>query len=1027
MHSPLRRITGLLILLFGVAIGALHAQSVITNYRHYRMSDGLPADKVTCLYEAPDGHLWVGTNGGLCRFDGTTFTTLPTDPRSVPVQTVTALHSPNDTLLYIGTWRGLAVFNLYTGRFENSRIRDVELRAGSGQAISDIAPLPGGGLLVVAGEYLALLDRNGNTRIIRRAVEDLNTSVSISRPPPFLDADSSRMLVLMHNSGLYELDLSSLALTPADGRYGERRLEGEGVEELAFAYRLPGGMRFLFGTYWGSRYVYSDRANGDRILFIQEPDQPGGVPAYPSRLVQDPVDPSVYWVASHFGLRRFSDKDLSFDTYVVSGANGDFVTRNTFQDLVIDRHGQKWLASNSGLIKLSKLTWLFQDLGFNGLPRYRDVDFGKAIVDDSGRLWVASFDRGIYQVEFGKEPLPMPRWRMDPSNGANITFDLQRIDGVTYVATNRGILRYNDSEARFEGTGWVPDSLLIEATATCIHRDHGGEWWIGVGRGGGLVRIGTNGQRTVYNHYHREPGTPEFLPIRYPTIIAEDSTGDLWMGMPRQEGMLIRWRRATERFDTVRVELDGVHLLRVAITDLRFGAEQDLWVTTYSHGVLRRDARTGAWRQYDVSDGLRSNDVAASVFDRNGNLWVSTQNGIAVLKQGTDRFQSFTVEDGMPHAQAAWLGFPYSDLPDRMVLTGIGYAHSVDVGALLLPRGVLRVVIERIQVEGESHMVQEGGSFPHDRSQFEFFFSTVNLVDGPDNRYMYTLEGLDDRWIDAGGRRSANYANVPPGRYVFRVKVGNASIGWSEPASISFVVVAPFWQRWWFFAAVLLLCSAILYAIYRVRVDRLLEMERVRSHISRDLHDDIGSTLSSINILAHTTRSRLGKADPRKLEESLEKIGERTQRMLDNMTDIVWSIKPENDALPSVLARMREHASSTLEAKEIDYTIDFPEYGANLQLALELKNNLYLVFKEAVNNLAKYSGATKATIALTVKDRTLRMVVQDNGKGFDPAMQRRGNGLYNMQRRAKESGARLIVESSPGNGTRVEFMVLRIP
>jgi len=860
-----------------------------------------------------------------------------------------------------------------------------------------------------------------------RSVEDLNASISAFSPPSFVDDDPLVMLVHLQHTGFCELDLSTLTLTPAGGRYGEHLLASEKGDPFMYAHRLPGGMRFLFGSYWGS-HMYGDQAKGVRVHFALPTDQPGGVVARPTRVLQDPVDPSIFWVASRFGLRRFSDRELTFDTYVVSGTNADFASTNFFNDLVIDRHGQKWLASNSGLIKISKLAWLFQDQGVDGLPGFRDIDFGKTVTDASGSLWVASFDRGIFHVEPRKEPVPLPRWRSNLASGANITFDLRMIDGVPYAATDRGILRYNAASGRFDDTGWVPDSLLRnEAAAVCTHLDTQGEWWCGVGRGGGLVRIRSDGQRTVYNHYNAKPGTPLYLPIRYPSVIAEDGNGDLWMGLPRVEGMLVRWRRATERFDTVRVDLGSLQLLRLAITDLRFDSTQNLWATTYSHGMLRRDACKGTWTQFGVREGLRSNDVTAAAFDASGNLWVSTFNGIAVLQHGTNRFRAFSMEDGMPHAHVSWLGFPYPDQPDRMLVTGTGYVHAVDARILLQPLGPLRVAIERIDVESQPHALHDEANFRYDQSHFEFFFGAVNLVNGPDNRYRYKLEGLDDRWVDAGGLRSANYANVPPGRYVFRVKADNANIGWSEPASFSFVVAAPFWQRWWFYTLVAFACAAVIYLVYRVRIDRLLEMERVRTNISRDLHDDIGSTLSSINLLAHATRSRLTDADQQRVDESLVRIGERTQRMLDSMKDIIWSIKPENDALPNVLARMREYASSTLEAKQIEATINFPSNVNNLQLQLELKNNLYLVFKEAVNNLAKYSGATRANIELTISNRSLKMVVQDNGLGFDPAALRCGNGLNNMQRRAQESGAQLTVESSPGGGTSVVFLVPRLP
>jgi signal transduction histidine kinase len=177
-------------------------------------------------------------------------------------------------------------------------------------------------------------------------------------------------------------------------------------------------------------------------------------------------------------------------------------------------------------------------------------------------------------------------------------------------------------------------------------------------------------------------------------------------------------------------------------------------------------------------------------------------------------------------------------------------------------------------------------------------------------------------------------------------------------------------------------------------------------------------------MLSHSAKKRMDENDTHKTYESLEKINDRTQRMVDNMNDIIWSIKPGNDSLPSVLARMREYAGTILEAKNIDCKIDFPPENTSLQLPLEFKNNVFLIFKEAINNLAKYSGATKATIKLSVTNHKFYMCITDNGKGFNndgTITGNGGNGLLNMKRRAHELKAEFSITSKIGEGTTVEF------
>jgi signal transduction histidine kinase len=234
-------------------------------------------------------------------------------------------------------------------------------------------------------------------------------------------------------------------------------------------------------------------------------------------------------------------------------------------------------------------------------------------------------------------------------------------------------------------------------------------------------------------------------------------------------------------------------------------------------------------------------------------------------------------------------------------------------------------------------------------------------------------------------------------------------------------------QRWYLIGVIILIIAlaAVLFNRFRLqqRNRRILEMERIRSRISRDLHDDIGSTLSSINMLTHAAKKRLGENELDNTSETLDKIQERTSRMLDNMSDIVWNIKPENDALGEILGRMREYASTTLEAKGIDFTIGFPGNEVAMELPLEVKNNMYTVFKEAINNLAKHAGATKAEITLSIEKDRLLLVVKDNGTGFDVERNGSGNGLHNMIRRSEDVGAMLKVDPRPGMGTTITFAV----
>ncbi len=228
-----------------------------------------------------------------------------------------------------------------------------------------------------------------------------------------------------------------------------------------------------------------------------------------------------------------------------------------------------------------------------------------------------------------------------------------------------------------------------------------------------------------------------------------------------------------------------------------------------------------------------------------------------------------------------------------------------------------------------------------------------------------------------------------------------------------------------FIAGSLLLMLLIVVLINRSRLKRDMELEKMRSRLSRDLHDDIGSTLSSINILSRTAQTNLKETTDEKTKAALEKINERSQRLLDSMSDIIWNINPGNDTMEEVMSRMREYATTLLEAKHIDYSFNFPKQQMDCRLNMEVKNNLYLIFKEAVNNLSKYSGCTHATLSLVFEEKNIQLTIEDNGAGFDEQQIKHRGGLLNMQQRAAEMKGTISIHSVIDKGTRIELTMPR--
>ncbi len=242
----------------------------------------------------------------------------------------------------------------------------------------------------------------------------------------------------------------------------------------------------------------------------------------------------------------------------------------------------------------------------------------------------------------------------------------------------------------------------------------------------------------------------------------------------------------------------------------------------------------------------------------------------------------------------------------------------------------------------------------------------------------------------------------------------------SAETVLRFTIVPPFYKTWWFITLCVAVVATVSYLFYRYRLRKALELEKMRTRIATDLHDDLGATLSSISMYSETLKNQVKEKLPQ-LEPVLNRIGENSREMVAGISDIVWAINPGNDDGERLLQRMENYAADTCAAKQVQLHFTASEKIKQLQFELENRKNIYLVFKEAVNNAVKYAHAQHIWVNLALHGKELVMEVKDDGRGFDMQTAAKGNGLKNMQLRAAEIKGRLILESAPGAGTRIRL------
>ncbi len=470
-----------------------------------------------------------------------------------------------------------------------------------------------------------------------------------------------------------------------------------------------------------------------------------------------------------------------------------------------------------------------------------------------------------------------------------------------------------------------------------------------------------------------------------------------------------------------------------------------LWLGTRGSGFNRFEMATGKVMRFTEKDGLANNVAYDIMPDDLGHLWISTNMGLscftlpsAAFPKG--RFRNFTEEDGIA-------GNEFNGLTGKKLLTGDLYFEGVKGTTWFNPLEVLQqqdtvpvnfislsVNNKVLQWEKDSSVIDGNISYSkqitlsHDQNIFSISFSSMDFRSEKGRLYSYRLEGFDKKWTEPSPQHTVTYTNLDPGTYTFYVRGSNTDGKWNEKGNYIRIVIVPAWyQTWLFKIAIILIAAGGIYAFYRYRLRQALKLQSIRNNIASDLHDEIGSTLSSISISSAVIRKKI-KTDTAEVDGLLNQISSNTDNMMEAMSDIVWAVNTKNDKFENVVNRMRAFAIEILEPDGVLLNMNVSSQLDNVVLDMQQRKNLYLIFKEAINNIAKYAGCKNVYVDITLQSRKVCMKIKDDGKGFsttnpgsDGMNTMGGNGLNNMHSRARELNGKLVINSGTDAGTEIKL------
>jgi ligand-binding sensor domain-containing protein/two-component sensor histidine kinase len=978
----------------------------------YTVADGLLRDGVYRIRQDSRGFLWFCTSEGISRFDGYAFTNFTTED-GLPERHANDFLETKSGAIYVATDGGLARLNpkglrgspdnpLFTTRLpENPKAKSFRVLFEDASGTIWAGTSDGLYKLNSSDELEAvdlgkLLLPTANTLLVRTIIQDWRGALWIGTEANglFRLSPSGEIRRLTHDDGLAGSSILSLL----EDRSG----------------RIWAGMRP--NSYGSGLSLITPDANQNDKFAVRRYTSENGLPgSWVTALYQ--ASDGKMWVATTGGLCLWQGDDSQTVCRTFTAKN-DLCDADVWT-ITEDKDGNLWTGSRCGAKKLARYgftTYTTED----GL-RYNAAD--SIFENRDGELFV-TFNGGAarYVHRFDGEKFTMVKPNIPPEVnyfgwGWSQTI-WQDSRGAWLIPTAFGLFRFPDAIDFKDLARAAPQKFSPKTKGSEIFRtfeDSRGDIWIATTGAANELWRWERGTK-LWRDYTAEVG---FSKERIGTAFVEDAWGNLWIGTGEQDAALIRYRD-----DKFRIFTQAEGAPAGWTRDLYVDRQGRLWLANTADSLLRVDnpnAENLQFARYTTADGMSSASALCVTEDEFGRIYVGTPRGVNRLKPETGQIENFTTADGLPSSN---VDVAYRDKNNQLwfATTGGVARFRPEPERARQPPNVL---ITGLRVNGVSQIVSILGeseipelSLASDQQQLTIEFLGLGATLGEKLRYEYHLNNSD--WTQTS-ERTLNFANLGNGENRLEIRAATADRIYSaKPASLSFKIAAPVWQRPWFVALAIALVSLTVFGVYRYRLNKLLEIERTRTRIASDLHDDIGTNLSKISLLSEIVNLQLANQN---IESNrlLNSIAEISRESVGSMSDIVWAINPRRDSVLELVRRMRLHVEESFLEKGVRVRFNAPADGASIKLSMDVRRELYLIFKEAVSNAARHSDCKNVKVDFQLERRAIFLQIADDGKGFDASEKADGNGLENMRSRAAKNGGKFEVESETGRGTIVKI------
>ena len=946
-------------------------------YHDPKDASSIPGDVIKGITPAPDGWLWVATGGGLCKLDPVSLDIvqipLPENEDSLKNDMVTKVEFDSKGMAWTTGINGIYQINPLSGRHEFFYKTEEENLGWHGMLIDEHDRI------WLIKDYLHRFDPAKQHLQIFNRVEGRNTLGALS----LVKDHEGQIWAGTWSEGIWKFDASSdtFISMPISESLAMMLLPDYTSSGRPFFW-IGGGQSGL-AMYYPDTYQF--------IRFNPDPQDDYTHNNYlATTFFKDPSSGDV-WIGTEVGLEQYAPATIRF--------------------------GRVRIPTEKDMGQFSLVSGVVQDN-----------------TDTSGdRYFVAVWGSGLFT--WNKEAGKITRMKSTTflTGGSNF-FLFQDKNGIVWGCRKNGISSYNPRTGRWRD--YKIDFKYPERNNLFWYgmTDRKGNVWFGSNKEG-LFRYNPKDDVVEHAFYEKEFTVED--DILQVFAISEDTTGRLWIAA--NAGGLIRFDPLTRDAVKFSYSNHNIPLHSNAVTAARNGR---IYVNCYSD-FLELDSEGKLLRQFNQQNGLKSNRLYFMVEDFQGKIWFNSVYLLHSFDPVTGTFSYYGKPDGL-----------FSNtITDALSITSSGeifvgfqnafnyfYPDRLKRNLQLPPIAVTSIKVmneeRKVSIVGNKNSIFNLFSFKNKERDtflilrpnedfFEIEFAALNFNQQERNRYAYLLDGFNKDWVYTD-RPVATFTNLDGGTYLLHMKAANNDGIWNEQGATLAIKVNPsFYKTRWFPLLIVFIMGTIVAGFLWYRRQQRHRLEKFREVLARDLHDEMGSTLSSIRFFSEYADQQIGNDKPQ-VSPTLQRISQSATNLSESMQDIIWAMKTDHDHLEDLTSHMMEFGLRLLEARNIHFKTNIHEDFSGRHLQPEVRRNIYLIFKEAINNAAKYSDAKEVEFTLTLKKGLLCMQIRDNGKGFDnDSLQSGGggNGLQNMRQRAKDIQGKLEIYSIPGQGTKVELKV----